>query len=197
MKIQLVLSHIKTKSLPFFIGALAGYAVFHPYTMLVYSLTGFAHSGMHLKDVFFSFEREMLPMGVAFAVLGGLIGILIAVVIEKQRQLYTVTFENEKKKIALETLQQLMITLSHYLLNANMVIGGMVRRCQRIQTNEDAQHSLEAIAEQAKKIDAVISALKRLTEIKTAKYTAEGHALMIDISKEIEELLAGDSAKKE
>ncbi|MBI5055368.1 MAG: hypothetical protein HZB61_01940 [Nitrospirae bacterium] len=187
MKTQLVLNHIKTKSLPFFIGALAGYAVVHPYTMLVYSLTGFAHSGMHLKDIFFSFDREMLPMGVAFTVLGGFIGILIAVVIEKQRQLYTVIFENEKKKI----------TLSHYLLNANMVIGGMVRRCQRIQTNEDSQCSLEAIAEQAKKIDAVISALKRLTEIKTAKYTAEGHALMIDISKEIEELLAGDSAKRD
>jgi hypothetical protein len=57
-------------------------------------------------------------------------------------------------------------------------------------SNEDILSSLEVIAEQAKKIDAVMSALKRITEIKTAKYTSEGHALMIDISKEIEELLS-------
>lgn len=138
-------------------------------------------------------------MGIAFAILGGFTGLLIAVIIEKQKQLYVLKLENEKKKAALETLQELMITLSHYLLNANMVIGGMVRRCKRTMSNEDILYSLEIIAEQTKKIDAVMSALKRITEIKTAKYTAEGHALMIDISKEIGELLSKDreNAKKE
>jgi len=160
--------------------------------MLVYSLTGFSQHGMHLTDIFFSFDKAMLLMGGAFAILGGLIGLLIAVLIEKQKQLYTVTFENEKKKTAVETLQQLMVTLSHYLLNANMVIGGMVRHCKRSMSNEDILSSLEIIAEQAKKIDAVMGALKRITEIRTAKYSAEGHALMIDISKEIEELLSKD-----
>jgi hypothetical protein len=52
----------------------------------------------------------MLPMVIAFALLGGFIGLLIAVIIEKQKQLYAVTLENEKKKAALETLQQLMVT---------------------------------------------------------------------------------------
>ena len=199
MKIQFILSYIKTKLFFFGIGALVGYVVFHPYTMIVYSLTGFSHDGMRLKDLFFSFNMTMLLMGGAFAILGGFIGLLIAVIIEKQKQIYTVTFENEKKKAALETLQQLMVTLSHYLLNANMVIGGMVRHCKRTMSNEDILYSLEVIAEQAKKIDAVMSALKKITEIKTVKYTAEGHALMIDISKEIEELLSKDqeNAKKE
>ncbi len=192
MNLQFILSGIKTKIIFAGIGMLVGYIIFHPYTMLVYSLTGFSQGGMHLKDIFFSFNRTMLLMVIAYAILGGSIGLLIAVIIEKQKQLYAVTFENEKKKVAIETLQQLMITLSHYLLNANMVIGGMVRRCKRSKSNEDILRSLEVIAEQAKKIDAVMSALKRVTEIKTAKYTAEGHALMIDISKEIEELLSKD-----
>ncbi len=192
MKIQFDLTYIKTKIIFFGIGALVGYVVFHPYTMLVYSLTGALHGGMHLRDIFFPFNRTMLLMSAAYAILGGSMGLLIAVIINKQKQLYTVTFENEKRKVAIETLQQLMITLSHYLLNANMVIGGMVRRCKRSKSNEDILRSLEVIAEQAKKIDAVMSALKRITEIKTAKYTAEGHALMIDISKEIEELLSKD-----
>ncbi|MBI5099809.1 MAG: hypothetical protein HZB30_11285 [Nitrospirae bacterium] len=62
-----------------------------------------------------------------------------------------------------------------------------------------SKEDILVISEQAKKIDAVMSALKRITEIKTAKYTAEGYALMIDISKEIEELLSKDreNAKKE
>ncbi len=192
MKIQSNLRDIKTKLFFFSIGALVGYVVFHPYTMLVYSLTGFSQGGMRLKDMFFSFDMTMLLMGGSFAILGGLIGLLIAVLIEKQKQLYAVNLENEKKKAALETLQELMITLSHYLLNANMVIGGMVRRCKRTMSNEDILSSLEVIAEQARKIDAVMSTLKRITEIRTAKYTAEGHALMIDISKEIEELLSKD-----
>lgn len=192
MKIQFTSSYIKTKLFFIGIGALAGYVVFHPYTMLVYSFMGSPKNEMHLKDIFFSFDRSMLPMGIAFAVLGGFIGLLISVIVEKQKQLYVATLENEKKKAAIETLQELMITLSHYLLNANMVIGGMVRRCEKIKSNEDMLCSLEVIAEQARKIDAVMSALKKITEIKTAKYTAEGHALMIDISREIEELLSKD-----
>ena len=105
MKIQFILSYIKIKLFFFSIGALVGYLVFHPYTMLVYSLTGFSQHEMHLKDIFFSFDITMLWMGGAFAILGGLIGLLIAVLIEKQKQLYTVTFEDEKKKVAMETLQ--------------------------------------------------------------------------------------------
>lgn len=192
MKIPFNLSYIKTKIILFGIGAAIGYLVFHPYTMLVYFLTGFSPSGMHLKDIFFSFDRTMLPMGIAFAALGGFIGLLIAVIIEKQKQLYAMTLENEKKKAALETLKELMITLSHYLLNANMVIGGMVRRCKQMKSTEDILCSLEVIAEQARKIDAVMSTLKKITEIKTSKYAEEGQVLMIDISKEIEKLLSKD-----
>ena len=80
-----------------------------------------------------------------------------------------------------------MVTLSHYLLNANTVIGGMARRSRQNEAN--VQASLDIIEEETKKIDAVIRSLKEITEIRTADYTTTGKDLMIDIAKNIEEHL--------
>jgi len=96
-----------------------------------------------------------------------------------------------KIRDAVETLRRLMITLSHHLLNANTVIGATAHRSKRHATDAGLIESLDLISEEAAKIDAVIGALKKITEIKTADYTSGGKDLMIDISKEIEENLAG------
>jgi hypothetical protein len=180
------------------VGIIIGFLVFHPYTMLVYSLMNIQSPDggeihFHGKDLFAlvqtTFNPMMLPMAISFAPFNGIIGLLIGILIDKRKRL-------EQKKIALETLNRLMITLSHYLLNANAVIGGMVRHCKRIESNKDLLCSLEVIEEHAKKIDAVIKALKEITEIKTADYTTKGKALMIDITSEIEELLNEPEKKK-
>ncbi len=107
---------------------------------------------------------------------------------ERQR-LHEVELAHEKKKTALQTLHQLMVTLSHHLLNANTIIGGMVRRCQRAESKAEMDHSLQVIEEQAKRIDTTIAALKRVTDIKTASYVNGGDMMMIDVAKEIEEAL--------
>lgn len=172
------------------LGVIAGFLLFHPYTMLVYYLMnihdhevgGVNFEWEHLIDTLRStFNRMMLPMAASFAFFGGIIGLLLGILIDRRRKL-------EEKRVALETLRRLMVTLSHYLLNANTIIGGMARRCKRIASNEDIPCP-EVIGEQAKKIDAVLKALKEVTEIKIADYTTEGKALMIDITREIEELL--------
>lgn len=108
--------------------------------------------------------------------------------VEKQR-LRVAELENERKTIALETLRQLMVTLSHYLLNANTIIGGMVRRSERVESKAERMASLKTIEEQAKKTEAIIEALKRVAELKTTDYTRESHILMIDVKREIEEAL--------
>ena len=99
--------------------------------------------------------------------------------------------ENKNKRVALETLHQLMVTLSHHLLNANTIIGGMVRRCRKAESRTEIIPSLRVIEEQAKRIEIVISALKKVTDFKTASYTtSESNTLMIDVAKEIDEALA-------
>jgi len=109
--------------------------------------------------------------------------------LEKQT-LRLVELENERKTVALSTLRQLMVTLSHYLLNANTIIGGMARRSERATSQAERQASLEAITEQAIRTEGVITALKRVADIKTAEYTPESHTLMIDLTREIERTLA-------
>jgi signal transduction histidine kinase len=178
------------------IGGLAGYFIFHPYTMVVYFLAHAHRQGaasFHWSDLLSalrtSLTSAMISMSVAFVVFGGLIGLLKGIIIDKKRRLQAAEIENERRKVALETLQRLMVTLSHYLLNANTVIGVTARRVRKRAVKEDIASSLDVIEEQSKKIEAVIKALKKMTDIKTADYSSGGHGLMIDIAGEIEELL--------
>ncbi|MBF0505467.1 MAG: hypothetical protein HQL09_01405 [Nitrospirae bacterium] len=175
------------------IGVLTGYLLFHPYTMLIHSMTKNHHNenaAYNYRDIFWTtlhaFDSEMFVMAVSFALFGGVIGLLIGILINKRRKIYEADLENEKKKIASETLQRLMITLSHHLLNANTIIGGAARRCQKLEPESEVSDFVDMIEEQSKKIDTVIGTLRKLTEIKVADYTSNGHGLMIDIAREIE-----------
>ncbi len=181
-----------------FLGALAGYLVFHPYLMIAYSLSNvvksegliFKWQWKGLSDVALStFKPFMLPMGISFIVFGAIAGFLTGVIVDKRRRLHLIELENERRRTASETLHQLMVTLSHYLLNANMIIGGMVHHCKKKELDQDTLESLNIIGEQAVKIDAVIKALKKITEIKTTPYTSDGQALLLDISRELAQLL--------
>ena len=115
--------------------------------------------------------------------------------LEKHR-LRLVELENERKTIALTTLRQLMVTLSHYLLNANTVIGGMARRSVRARSEDDRKAALDAIREQTAKTEGIIEALKKVSEIRTAEYTPESQTLMVDLTKEIEENLSAAERKE-
>ena len=137
------------------IGAFIGYIIFHPYAMTIDFFPGYKMDIYSWKDIihifFVTLTPQMFSMSVAFAFLGSLNGLFIALIIDKKKRLYAAEAENEKKKVALETLQRLMITLSHYLLNANTVIAGMARRCLKYNSPEDMKDSIDIIEEQAKK----------------------------------------------
>lgn len=177
-------------------GAVVGYFVIHPYTMAASYIMNI-HSGAEIhwnwhnvfEIVLANFKPPMIPMTVAFTLFGSVIGLLIGMILKRKKYLHNIAHENEKKQVAIETLQRLMITLSHYLLNANVVIGGEVRHSRKTATNEDSLASLKVIEQEAKKIDSVVRALRKITTIRTANYTSEGHDLMIDITEEIEEQL--------
>jgi len=177
-------------------GAVFGQMIFHPYAMLMYYLMDMSHGKeLHLhwqgllEKIAMTFNPMMLPMAFSFAFFGSISGLLLGIIIARKKRLYVVEYENEKKKIAMETLRRLMVTLSHYLLNANMIIGGMARRCRKSEPSSEVRDAVKIIEEQARKIDAVISALRKVTRIKTADYTTHGHGLMLDITKEMDELL--------
>jgi len=163
--------------------------------MLAHLFSDLGHKDLLFKDFYEAFSKsltaEMTFMALAFAVFGACVGLLTAALSERKRRLFEAEMEIENKKTAVETLRRLMITLSHHLLNANTVIGATAHRSKRHTTDVGLIESLDLIREEAAKIDAVIETLKKISEIRTADYTSEGKNLMIDISKEIEEKLAG------
>lgn len=176
------------------IGALCGFLLLHPYTMLVYTLihihqnrTLHFHWKELLPKALSTFDPIMLPMAFSFALFGGAIGFLTGMLVNRNRKLAAIEQENREKKIAIDTLKEVMVTLSHYLLNANMIIGGKVRHCRKRTSDGDVLEALGVIEEQGRKIDAVISALRESTEIKVAEYTTDGSVKMIDLSREIED----------
>lgn len=175
------------------IGAMGGFLIFHPYTMIVHAITGRMHGGFSVNSLLSlakeSLSSEMWPMASAFALSCAFIGFLTAVVSERKKRLFEVELESERRRTAIATLQRLMVTLSHYLLNANMVIGGMARRAKKHTTDGKLDESLDMILKEAVRIDEVIAALKKLTELRTADYTSEGRDLMIDITDDLEKAL--------
>ncbi len=193
-----MLKRYRTQLLYTTAGVCLGYLVLHPYSMLVSALLHLDQGrAFHLRwqdlsaDALALPQPMMLPMAGAFAVLGGVIGLLTGTLVARTRRLYATEAMHERRRIALDITRSLVVTLSHYLLNANMIIGGKVRRCQRLTSDQDIRSSLAVIEEQGRKIDAVISALRKATEVKLADYTADGTISMVDITRELEQELAG------
>jgi len=127
----------------FILGAVVGHLLVHPYVMVSYSLMDMYREGrltIHLDHVLSAarsvFDPTMLPMTISFSLFNGVVALLMGVVRDKQRKLHEAAIENERKKASVETLQRLMVTLSHYFLNANTVVGGAVRHCQRHSSPE-------------------------------------------------------------
>lgn len=177
--------------LPLF-GAFLGYLVLHPYTMVVYGLFGHhgaTGEGMDLRRMFgevpAAFRSNMVPMGLPFALLGALVGLLLGFLLEARSR----RFEMEKRLLAMETLRQLMVTLSHHLLNAVQGIGGFASMAIRKEKDEDKRRPLEIIKREAIRIEAVVKALQSLESVSTERYTKSSETLMIDIRKELQEKL--------
>jgi signal transduction histidine kinase len=169
--------------------AAIGYVAAHPVTIFVYTLTHeYERETLQAQRelVQLAYQPMMLLLSVAFLLAGGFAGLLLGITTDRRRRLREL---ERRRKVALETLHELMVTLSHYLLNANAVIGGMAKRSKRIELSKEVIESLSVIEAQARKIDAVIRALRKITELKTCTYTAQGETLMMDIVKDIEEEL--------
>ena len=180
-------------------GGSVGYILLHPYTMLVYGLYGHHGAGPEgmdirrlVEDVPAAFMLDMAPMGLPFALLGALAGLLLGFWLEARSR----RFEMEKRLLAVETLRQLMVTLAHHLLNAVQGIGGFAALALRKEKDEDKRRPLEIIKQESIKIEAVVKALQSLESVTTERYTKSSETLMIDIRKELRERMEALNKEK-
>ena len=145
-----------------------------------------------VEDVPAAFMLDMAPMGLPFALLGALAGLLLGFWLEARSR----RFEMEKRLLAVDTLRQLMVTLAHHLLNAVQGIGGFAALALRKEKDEDKRRPLEIIKQESIKIEAVVKALQSLESVTTERYTKSSETLMIDIRKELRERMEALNKEK-
>ena len=181
------------------LGASVGYLVLHPYTMVVYELhvshgeEGGLRGAIRLfSDVAASFSPAMLPMGIPFALLGGVAGLFFGFWLNARAR----RFEEEKRLLAAETVRQLTVTLAHHLLNAVQGIGGFAASVIRKVEDEDLRRRVELIRDEARKIEGVVRTLQSLETVTAERYIGSSETMMIDIRKELHDALKDAGAER-
>ena len=183
-------------------GIVAGYLLMHPFAMLAYTLGPQSlHTPMDISiwghQIHMSFSADMLAMGGAFTLMGGLTGFCLGAWYLQKERWIAEKIDSQKRQAALETLRELMVTLAHHIRNSNMVIGGFSTHLTKHIADPELQRQLQLIQQASREIEAVIDALQNLTEISTVKYITDGQAKMIDLKKELEARLAAEAIEEQ
>lgn len=179
---------------PTLVGMALGFFVIQPLIILVYNLA--PETQLEFKDIAFWkrwLEMATSPtsifMGLAFSLFAGVTGLWFGLWLQQRDRFIAEQMESARRLAALETLQELMVTLAHYIRNANLIIGGFSEYLLRHISEQKHQDRLQRIHQASKDIEAVVDSLQNLTQISATKYITGGTAQMIDLKKELEERL--------
>jgi len=176
-------------------GACLGLLILRPYTLLIYSIFRFIETGNIglYSQIFVEGPRVlsffMLLTSISFVLLGGLIGLVFGKWYDRRQRHISEQIEREKKEAALETLKELNVTLSHYIINSSSIIRGFAQRGNQKADNEKIKEYFLIIEKEVDKTIAVMKGLETLKEIESIKYIESGMEMMIDLKKQIEEQL--------
>jgi signal transduction histidine kinase len=194
-------NHPRPGRLPLIIiGAAAGYAILHLYSMIVHGLLHLPPGAVPAHDMAnwlkTLFSPAMLAMGAAYGLLGALVGWLIHLALERQARLDGLWAEAQARDAALEASRTLLATISHYVLNANTVIGGYAHRLSHGLEGKPAE-DLQHILEESHRIDALFQALRSLATLPTIEYAAGSGAKILDVAALTERALAERGLKED
>jgi signal transduction histidine kinase len=185
---------------PILVGVLLGFFVIQPLNVLVYNLSPQIRLEFHnisfwkrLLDM--STDSVSLFMGLFYAVFGGITGLCLGLWLYQKDRFQAEQLESARRLTALTTMQELMVTLAHYIRNANMIIGGFSHNLAQHLAESQPKEQAALIHQASQKIDAVINSLENLTEISLTQYTTSGTARMIDLKQELDQKLGAAQAQ--
>jgi signal transduction histidine kinase len=188
-------------------GAVVGYFILHPYSAVFYSLYPLPHirpagTSLTFSEALGQFRLfldtfNMWYVGIPYGLIGALAGISIGIAAETSRRHAETRRREAARKAAHEALQELMVTLSHYLLNASTVIGGYSELLIKKTKGTELEKPLEAIREESAYVEAVVNSLKSLEAVTEEEYIPGGHSRMIDIKAELERRIAQSAARRD
>ncbi len=176
-------------------GLVAGLFLLIPYTILAYLLFTFIETGeMSLRGAIAiegprALRFFFVSISLSFIIFGGIIGYVFGKWYERKQLHINEQIEREKKEAAIETLRELNVTLSHYIINSSSIIKGFSKRGIRAAQDDKIKEYFSIILEEVDRTIAVIKGLSDLKEIETVKYIESGMTMMIDLKKQIEEQL--------
>lgn len=183
-------------------GMVAGYFLMHPFAMLAYIL-GPHHPheswdiSLWTRQVHGAFSPEMLVMGLAFSLMGGVAGFGLGAWYLQKEHLAQEQMETQRRQAALNTLRELMVTLAHHIRNANMVIGGFSQHLQKHISDPELRRQLELIHRASHEINEVILSLENVSQIDHAQYIDGWRTQMIDLKTALEARLDAEAIKEQ
>lgn len=187
---------------PTLVGMMVGFFIIQPLNVLLYNLAPQTRLAFH--DISFwkrllemSTDSTSMFMGVVFALFGGVTGLWFGMWLHQRDRLMAEQIESARRLTALETLKELMVTLAHYIRNANMIIGGFSDNLAHHAADPKQKEHAQLIHEASKEIDMVINSLQNLTEISVTQYISGGTAQMLDLKVELDKyVVASEKGRK-
>jgi len=186
---------------PTLAGMAVGIFIIQPLNVLLFNLA--PETQLEFHDLSFwkrllemSTDSTSIFMGAVLAVFGGITGLCFGMWLHQRDRLMAEQIESARRLTALETLKELMVTLAHYIRNANMIIGGFSNNLACHVGDAKQKEQAHLIHQASKEIDAVINSLQNLTEISVTQYVTSGTAQMIDLKEELDKYLAAAETSK-
>jgi signal transduction histidine kinase len=183
-------------------GMAAGYILMHPFAMLAYMLgphhpQGSWDASLWAHQVHNAFSAEMLVMGLAFSLMGGVAGFGLGAWYLQKESLVLEQLETERRQATLDAVREFMVTLAHHIRNANLVIGGFSKHMQRHISDPELIRQAEMIHRASHEIDEVILALENVSQLDHTQYIDGWRTKMIDLKKALEAHLDTEAIKEQ
>ncbi len=175
------------------IGFLFGLVIAHPYVMLVYMIThpkGWGHPGHDLSvvgTISQVFSVEMVPMAAAFAIFCSLIGLLLAILFERNQKLSEMSLAMKRRRQVMESMHRLLSVLSHFIINSTLVIGTLVRRLEKRDVKGELRQELEKILTEAERNEEVMKLVNQCEFLENFEETDASMQEVLELTRKLEE----------
>jgi len=94
----------------------------------------------------------------------------------------------ERKMIAYNTLKQLTVTVAHYIRNVNTAISAQAQLCEATQDRKTLEKSIAIIKSESAKLEAIVTALLAISDIKLQKYVGSEDEALLDLGEWLKKL---------
>lgn len=185
--------HLRAKIFATIIGALFGVFILHPFSMAMYHtmMMPGQHAGIGaaLAMCADAFSRDMWQMSLFYAAFGGIFGFVVGLLIQRRYELMSARLEREHHEAVRQLIEEIVLTVTHYVRNANSAVGGFTRLAMKSSSDETVRNRLRVVIESSTQIDAVMAALQTIDEKDEREEIGTTHLRILNIRNKISDYL--------